>query len=114
MRLTRTLAIIVTLAMAAAIVYGMINGDLAGDFQTLWEAPWGQVALVDLYLGLVIFGAWIWFRERGSRFVWLWFVALITLGNLAAGGYLIRASFQSADLRDLLLGRGADSAHFRR
>lgn len=61
--------------------------------------------MVDLYAGLVIFGAWIAWREDSRGVVLAWWVALAVLGNLAAAGYLVRAAFAAGSATELLVGR---------
>ena len=70
----------------------------------MWALTWGRVALVDLYVGLAVFGAWVAWRERSPGLVATWWVALIVLGNLAATVYLVRVSFTSRDINELLTG----------
>ena len=100
----RVLAWAVVAAMTAAIIFGFVGGSFGDDASALWALPWGKVTLVDLYAGLAIFGGWIALREISRIQVALWWVALVLLGNLAAGAYLIRAVVTSSDRRQLLLG----------
>lgn len=90
--------------MAAAIVYAFLNGDFGEEASAIWALPWGKVSIVDIYAGLVIFGAWIAVRETSRARIALWWAALVVLGNFAAGLYLVRAAMLAADTRELLLG----------
>ena len=63
------------------------------------------MSLIDLYAGLALFGAWVAVRETSRRKTALWWIALITLGNLAAGVYLLRALFKANGTTELLLGK---------
>ena len=90
--------------MAGAIVYGFASGGFGDDASAIWSLPWGRVSLVDLYAGLVIFGAWIAVRETNRARIALWWVALAVLGNFAAGVYLVKATMTSADTAELLGG----------
>ena len=103
----RILGLAVSVTMVVAIVFGLIEGDLFVEGSQIWELPWGRVSLVDLYLGLVVFGAWVAVREDSTAARLAWWVCLILLGNLAAGIYLTLASFRSRDIRSLLLGARA-------
>lgn len=109
MRLIRAVAVAVTGGMILAIVLGAVSGDFASDASALWSLPWGRVTLVDLYLGLAIFGAWVAIREKTTGRIVVWWLALLVLGNLAAGVYLLRASFQARDMEELLVGVGRQS-----
>ena len=94
----------VTLAMAVAIVYGFGNGEFGDQASDIWALEWGRVSLIDLYLGLIIFGAWIALRETNRVRIALWWVALAVLGNFAAGIYVVKATMTSADTAELLTG----------
>lgn len=109
MRLVRILAVVVTVGMVAAIGLGVASGNFASDASAIWSLAWGKVTLVDLYLGLGIFGAWVVVRERSALQVIVWWAALLILGNLAAGVYLLRASYKSTDAVELLTGSPSDS-----
>jgi ABC-type glycerol-3-phosphate transport system permease component len=104
MRTVRTLAVVAAIIMAAVIGYGFVSGNFAGEGSVIWALAWGKVALVDLYVGLAVFGAWVAWRERSPAVVATWWVALIVLGNLAAAVYLVRTSFTSGDVTELLTG----------
>ena len=108
MKPVRIVAWMVVSMMLLAIAYGSAAGGFGDDFSSLWSLPWGRVSLIDLYAGLVIFGAWVAYREKSLGRTVLWSIALLTLGNLAAGVYLARAAFNSDDVANLLVG---DSSH---
>jgi cytochrome b561 len=100
----RTIGWLTALAMTGAIVYGFVNGGFGDDASAIWALPWGKVSIIDLYAGLVIFGAWIALRESNRARIALWWVALVVLGNFAAGIYLVRAAMLADSTRQLLLG----------
>jgi hypothetical protein len=64
--------------------------------------PWGWVTITDLYLGFLVFGAYIGVREGSAARSAPWWLALFFLGNIASAGYvlavLIRSGFDSAAL----------------
>ena len=75
--------------MAVAIAYGVVSGGFGEDFAAVWALPWGKVSLVDLFVGLGLVAVVIIWRERSPK-RWLpWVVALLFLGNLATGAYLV-------------------------
>ena len=92
------------LAMAGALIYGFLSGGFGDDASAIWALPWGKVTLIDLYAGLLIFGAWIAVREASRVRIALWWAALTVLGNFAAGVYLVRAAMLSSSPRELLMG----------
>lgn len=103
----RIVGMAVVAGMVVAISFGMAEGDLVAEGSAIWALPWGRVSLVDLYLGLVLFGGWVAVRQRNIVSTMLWLGALVLLGNLAAGAYVTVAAFRSRDLHQLLLGSRA-------
>ena len=57
----------------------------------------------QVYTGLFFFTAYIAYRERSGWRVGLWFLALITLGNLATLAYVLLASRRVTSLDGLML-----------
>ncbi len=104
-RLARALSGFIVVAMAAAIVYGMVAGDFLDEVEVVIDIPWGQVSLIDLASGLVLIGAWIGWRETSPGRVVAWWLALLFLGNLAAGLYVAWAARHAATVPELLTGR---------
>jgi hypothetical protein len=97
----------VVVAMAAAIVYGMIAGSFSAELQDVLGLPWGRVTLVDLAGGLVLIGAWIAWRERSIARAVPWWIAMVLTGNLASGVYVMWAARSSTSTEELLIGRRA-------
>ncbi len=100
----RVLSLAGILIMAFAILVAFATGDFSEEASTIWALPWGRVSLIDLYVGLFFFGAWIAYREMGGWSTALWWIALITLGNLAAAAYLAFATFSSENGQEVLFG----------
>lgn len=104
MRVVRILAVALTLVMVVTVVYGLVTGDFDKEGAEILGLAWGKVTLIDLYVGLIIFGAWIAIRETSWTARVLWWGALVVLGNLAAAAYLLVASFTSEDRNQLMFG----------
>jgi len=105
MRIAKTLTAVGALAMAAALVYGFAAGNFAGEGSYLLAMPWGIVSLVDLYVGFVLFSAWIIFREGLTLRAAVWVVLMMVLGFFAASVYAYLALEQSAgDWRRFWMG----------
>jgi hypothetical protein len=104
MRTVRILSAAAVVVMIAAIAQGVAAGDFTEEGAAIWALPWGKVTLVDLYVGLVFFAAWIAFRERRPARVAGWWLALVVTGNLGAGLYVLLAALRSSTPRELLLG----------
>ncbi len=108
MRTIRFVAGVLTLTMAGTIALGFAAGDFGDEGRAIVDLAWGRVTLIDLYVGLAIFGGWIVLRERRVTAL-PWLVGLVFLGNLAAALYLFVASLREDDVAALLLGRVAST-----
>lgn len=93
------------LIMFFGFLYGFMKGDLMNEGTMLFSIPWGRVMILDIYIGFVIFGIWIYFREQTIRRFLIWFIPLLFIGNLIAIAYLIYAIFNSKnDMHKLMFG----------
>lgn len=96
----KRLGIAVVLLMSSALVYGFASGE--GFFESggeLLRNPWGTVTVIDLYLALALFGAWIIRREGVKRSI-PWLVGLMVGGSLTAGLYLVFGGRHAAGTGD--------------
>ena len=103
MRRIQAVAWIVTAVMAAAVVLGFMTAE-EGAAAALLANRWGQVTVVDLYLALGVFAAWIGFRERSVSRTLGWSLALVVTGSVALGLYVALAARRSRTLTELLTG----------
>lgn len=103
----RILSVVGVVAMASAILFGIASGDFSGEGSEIVALAWGKVTLVDLYVGLAFFGAWVALREKRAVPVAAWCIGLIVLGNLAAAVYLAAAALRADTLEQVLLGERA-------
>ena len=95
MKNVRIFAWLGVLIMAAMIVFSLITGDFAAEGSILIGMVWGQMSLVDLYVGFLLFYLWIWYREKNVFSKLLWFVLLMTTGSLATALYILYVSYNS-------------------
>ncbi len=102
----RAFSVVAVLVMTGVIVFGFASGDFTGEGSEILGLAWGKVTLVDLYVGLAIFGIWVAVRERRLVSTAFWWITLVVLGNLAAAVYLAWAAFTSGDVRELTMGSG--------
>ena len=99
---------ILTIVMIAVLIFGFTQGDFWAEGAVLTDMPWGIVSLFDVYVGFLLFCAWIWYREQ--RF---WAKALLTIAILL-GGNAVSALYawvvllrSEGDLRVFFLGSRA-------
>ena len=91
MKVAKAVALLGLLAMTAVLVYGFTAGDFTGEGARLLAMPWGIVSLVDLYVGFVLFSAWIVYREGlGIRSI-VWVLLMMVLGFWTASLYTLIA-----------------------
>jgi len=63
-----------------------------------WQtSPWTCATLFDAYFGFITFYVWVFFKERAVWAKLLWFVLIISLGNIAMSGYILIQLFQLKD-----------------
>ena len=95
MRVAKAIALLGTLSMGFILIYGFTVGDFSGEGSTLLRMPWGQVSLVDVYVGFMLFSGWVVYREKSVLRSILWIVAIIVLGNFTASLYALIALYRS-------------------
>jgi hypothetical protein len=60
-----------------------------------WQStPWACATLFDAYFGFITFFVWVCFKERALWSKILWFVLIMSLGNIAMSGYVLLQLFQ--------------------
>jgi hypothetical protein len=104
MRTIRIATAVLTVVMAITIIAGFVAGDFGDEGGEILDLAWGRVTLIDLYVGLVLFGGWVVIRERSMMAV-PWLLAFVVLGNLATAAYALKASLQSTSVSQFLTGR---------
>jgi len=63
---------------------------------SLWSAmpafaasPWSMATLYDAYFGFFTFFCWLAWRERSLTLKVVWFLLIMTLGNIAMSAYVL-------------------------
>jgi len=105
MRLAKALSAIGFLVMGYMILRAIFVGDFNREGADLIRGPWGQLSLVDVYIGFFLFAGWIIYREKSFVRSAIWIILLIVLGNLTACLYvLIALQTSENDWRKFWLG----------
>ena len=116
-----------TLLFSAVLAVMLAVTGWASSRVALWNAgsllknPWMIATLFDAYCGFLTFFAWVCWKETRAGARAVWFVLVMTLGNIAMAAYVLRelARLGPADgTRELLVrrnprnleARGADVA----
>ena len=63
--------------------------SLVDSFPLFGSNPWAVATLWDAYFGFLTFYVWVAWRERGWGARVLWFVLIMSLGNIAMSGYML-------------------------
>lgn len=88
--------------MSIALVVGFTSGDFSGEGSEILDLIWGRITLIDLYVGIALFGAFVAWRERSVGITIAWLVAFVVLGNLATALYVLAASLRVRSVEELL------------
>ena len=82
--------------------YASLDRSILALGSQLTSDPWFQTTLVDTYFGLITFYFWVAYKEARVRNKVLWFVLIMTLGNIATSIYML--------IQPLSFGRAATAA----
>ena len=104
MRTIRIVSAVLTAVMAITIIAGLAAGNFSDEGSTILDLAWGRVTLIDLYVGLVLFGGWVVIRERSASAV-PWLISFVFLGNLATAVYALKASLRSESVTQFITGQ---------
>lgn len=88
----RTIVVgIAGLVMALALLWAGIGGDLQAEGASMVEMRWGVVSLVEIYVGIGLFGGWVFARESSWLRAGGWMLGVILIGNLVSCIYVLFA-----------------------
>lgn len=105
MRKVKVVAWLGALIMAGMIVFSLVTGDFFGEGSILLGMVWGQMSMVDLYVGFILFYLWILRREKDLITKIVWFLLLMTTGSLATALYILKAAYESKTEIEFFLGK---------
>jgi len=90
----RALFAAVIVAMLGVTTWASLHQSL-GDFArgAVIRDPWVVATLFDAYFGFLAFFVWVAWKEQSLAARLLWFIALMLLGNLAIGAFMLRELF---------------------
>lgn len=98
----------ILVAMLYVTVTASLQEGVFAAGARLWPDLWFRATLADAYFGFVTVFVWIAWRERSPLARGVWFVLLMTLGNIAIAGYVLAALFR------LQPGQGVEALFARR
>jgi hypothetical protein len=77
--------------MAAALLWGLAAGDLFAEGPVMLRMPWALVSLVEIYVGMTLFGCWLFWREPSVVRACGWLLATLLIGNAVSCVYALLA-----------------------
>lgn len=100
----KRIALYSVLSILLAVMFGfltlaILRGDFGLETSSIAALPWGQMTLVDLYSGFIIFGLFIIWQEEQLYFALIWIALILLLGNIVSIIYLIKWLLFSAQAR---------------
>jgi len=93
------------IVMAGMIIFSIVTGDFIVDGGALLSNVWGQMSMVDLYVGFLLFYLWILRREKKVLPKIVWFILLMVTGSLATALYILKAAYESKTETEFFLGK---------
>jgi len=98
-------------AMIAVTTYATLDRSVLDAGTQLLSDRWFQATLADAYFGFLTFYLWVGYKERGVWRKVLWFVLIMTLGNIAMSIYVLiqLGKWDAARGVESILLRGADA-----
>jgi len=90
---TRAIRLAATAVLVAFVGYlcWEFAFNMPSSFAAVMSEFWGRAMLVDLYIGVAIFAAWVIYREAALLPRVLWPIAFLFLGNVATLLYVLIA-----------------------
>ena len=108
MKIAKAIAIIGLVAMTGIIGYALATNTFSTDGARLLAMPWGQVSMVDLYVGFALFSCWIVYREKSRARAIIWVVLMMVLGFWTGALYMFLAlNASNGDWKKFWLGARA-------
>ena len=105
MKKVRVIAWNSTLIMLFMIVFSLLTGDFFEQGSILMGLVWGQMSLVDLYVGFALVYVWIFYKETNILPRIIWAVLLIVTGSLATALYILIETYRAKTIEELLIGK---------
>jgi hypothetical protein len=83
------LFVLILAAMLAVTTYASLDRSIFSVRSQMTSDPWFQATLADAYFGFLTFYVWVAYKEPSVWRKLLWFVLIMTLGNIAMSLYLL-------------------------
>lgn len=84
----------VVAVMLGVILWASLHTPLFSIPREVFTHPWFIATALDAYFAFIAFFVWVAWKERSALARVLWLLALLALGNVAIGTYLLRELFR--------------------
>ena len=104
---------LILIAMLAVTTYATLDRSVFKVGSDLTSDRWFQATLADAYFGFITFYVWLFYKERSSLFRLIWFVLIMTLGNIAMSIYVLIQLWRwnpTTGVEGILLRRSAQTS----
>lgn len=103
MRAFRLIAVLMIVAMVTSVTVAAMTAPFAADGRVLLDLAWGRVTVIDLYLALGVFIAWVAWRD-GALKALLWAPIVAVTGSAGIGVYLLLVARRATSVSEALCG----------
>lgn len=90
----KTLFLGILVFMLWITIKATLNRGMLDEGAEIWPYWWFRATLADAYCGFLTFFAWVAYKERPAWRKVLWFVLIVTLGNIAMSIYMLIELFR--------------------
>jgi hypothetical protein len=104
----RVLFVVIIASMLWVTTWAGLQCPLFGVPRAVATHPWFIATMFDAYWGFITFYVWVCYREMSWVARVAWFLAILSLGNIAMSSYCLAALSQvpkDAKLSDVLISR---------
>ncbi len=89
MEVVRWVAILLLISFGSYSIYCNLKESFFQSAKTMWRLHFGRQAIIDLYLGLILFMFFVYLIEDSILTTGLWFLAAIPFVNIVSLIYVI-------------------------
>jgi len=97
---------VIWIAILTVTVWAGSQSNVLDATVQLWNMPWGRATFFDTYFAFTTIWLWMAYREKTWLSRGIWFVLVMSLGNIAVAAYMLWALVHlgpKAKPQDLLL-----------
>jgi hypothetical protein len=105
MKFIRYASLASLIVMASMIVFSISTGNLFEEGAIIGSLVWGQMSLVDLYVGFFLVYLWVFYKESSLITRVIWAILFVVTGSMATALYIYKESLKTDSIEKLLTER---------